>query len=371
MRIIFTVNALHTIKFMELITKEHDVLAITTGKHFHAACNKIKLIPSFNVIQNIVDEFNADIVIASDIEYTLPSFQSLTGASLFYSDSRSCNILDDKISFTHLCRDLELPYPETIILDNDDIQKGINSIDKKYLSGDYLLKPSNLCNGRGIVKLTSETHSDHFNQSSSWMIQQRIHGKDLSLTAICKDGRILSLIVYESIFSNKNSSMIIRKVIQSNRITEECHTLTRKIVEQMRYTGFLGLDLRITEQQNIYLLEANPVLTQGILWMPPISTSLLRSMAGNTPHHHEKQLHNENKLLIDNFYLLRTIINHPLTIIKHLPSIAIHGRSDYSLRQVAKLIQYLVGAHGLLKTVRFFKHGHFDLLPSFDDSIET
>ena len=372
MKILFVVNALHTIKFLDTISEEHEVLAVTACPHFKAAFPSLQLIDSYNQLQSLVDSHLIDIVIPSDTEYAEPGFQNLKRTHCFFVSAELCSSMDDKATFFKLSQTLDLPVPETLVVSTERIQSEIRNLPDRYLDGAFLIKPNRSCNGIGVQTLRRNTKPQMVNDCDHWLIQRKVSGRDLSMTALCNGGEVLGNWIYASILNNPNSSMTIREMVTDPNIVNQCSAIAHRVVQKTGYTGFLGFDFILDDDGLVYVLEANPCLTQGVLWMPKIDRELgermispnLATKKQESPDFPSHLKGRGNKTRIDNFYCLRSLCLRPWQFTLHFWKLFIPGSWDYRFMSVIRLLRWLIKNHGLSETIRFIRTCESDLLPS-------
>ena len=159
---------------------------------------------------DIVGKYRIDVLLSTtteSIEFASRNYNAL-GEIAHVPPTPNCEQLkmaQDKWSFYCFVKEHNLPVSPTILFaDNEKIvaePSAVNSIEFPAL-----LKPTHGQGGSGIIKI--EKRSDFYNvieqekaiqPGQRYIVQSFIHGEDLCLGALCKQGKILSYVLQKDI----------------------------------------------------------------------------------------------------------------------------------------------------------------------------
>jgi hypothetical protein len=205
---------------------------------------------SISFIRRLCEEPRIDWVIPSDG----PTTRFLTGAAAMLGpksypvpDTATFDQLNDKSTFTALCRKLSLAIPRTEVL------PGPYQVRERFRDGHLalplVLKPINREGGDGVVVLRSEDALKRVDglQYAPVLVQEYVEGRDVCAFYLCQEGQVKREAVYY------HGGYFI-EFIEDQRIDDEC----RKIIEATNYSGVIGFDLRQRDDGSFVFLECNP-----------------------------------------------------------------------------------------------------------------
>ncbi|GAA0619764.1 ATP-grasp domain-containing protein [Brevundimonas kwangchunensis] len=176
---------------------------------------------------------------------------------LFAPEVESLAELHAKDRFAALCRTLGVDAPQTrMAADAADLpREGLEAL---------VLKPVwSRFGARTLVGPTPEQlQALRPSPTEPWVVQQRILGEDVSLYAVCNDGRIDALSVYGSpLRSRGGAALAFRPLgpVQTERL--------RRMIEPLAAwagDGQLSFDAVIDAGDRPWLIECNPRATSGV-----------------------------------------------------------------------------------------------------------
>jgi predicted ATP-grasp superfamily ATP-dependent carboligase len=178
----------------------------------------------------------------------------------------SIDAVAGKVEFARLCQKLDLPMPETHIIEDANALDNI----KDDLDYPVLLKTPASQGGRGIDKCHSAQELEEIfkkNQQkhgSCPVVQAMIGGEDYCFTALAKNGEILASMAYTNLyqFPKKTGSGIMRETVDDAPFRESAV----KILKETNWTGVAEIDFRWSEKAEdpAYLIELNARYWAGL-----------------------------------------------------------------------------------------------------------
>lgn len=97
------------------------------------------------------------------------------------------------------------------------------------------------------------------NQHGPWLVQQRLHGRELSCYSVGVKGEMTAFCIYEPLHRLPASSGLILKQV----FHKAARDAMEKFHQQLNYTGQLSLDL-IETPGGLFAVDCNPRATSGI-----------------------------------------------------------------------------------------------------------
>lgn len=153
------------------------------------------------------------------------------------------HILNDKIKLHALAESLNIVVPKKF----DSIENALTP---------YIIKPSNLSSSKGLIYVLNENNIPLNKDASSMLIQQYIDGEGVGYSFYCKEGKISKGYGHKRLaeYPVKGGSSTYRE----GYIDDRMHEVAEKIVSKTNYTGFAMFEFKLTENNELYLLEVNP-----------------------------------------------------------------------------------------------------------------
>lgn len=171
--------------------------------------------------------------------------KELFGTSLDYLGQYADYIqLHEKDQLMQLARSLKIRVP------ND-----YTSIDAAEVP--FVLKPTNLSSAKGVRYYRSKDEKNTISSIPTGMIcQEYIRGKGCGYEVYCQNGKILSeyghLRLAEWPVSGGSS------VLRTGYIHHDMRPIAEKILHKVQWTGFVMFEFKLTDDNQLVLIEANP-----------------------------------------------------------------------------------------------------------------
>jgi len=246
-------RGIYALNLIRSLDNKYIINLITSNRYdFASYSNKINKViyivyrNEYDYINRIIEIIKDDLIIPVGEEYILlENYINKTGINLnLYLLDRQNNKYKyhNKKEFNKLLNNIELP---TL-----DVQEYIDN-------NKYILKSIYSRGGIGhLIKYGYELKNIDIN---NYLIQKYIkYEKEYSVFCIVENGNIKSILIYE-ILMIFNGYSIKRKLVINDKLVE----YTNKIVKQINYTGFLGLDCLLYKNE-YYIVDFNPRITNGI-----------------------------------------------------------------------------------------------------------
>ena len=246
-------RGIYAFNLIRSLNNKYIINLITTNKYdFASYSNKInkviyiEYINEYDYINKIKEIVKDDLIIPVGEEYILlENYINKTGCNLnlYLLDKQNNKYkYHNKKEFNNLLNNIGLP---TL-----DVQEYIDN-------NKYILKLIYSRGGVGnLIKYGYEIKNIDMN---NYLIQEYIkYEKEYSVFCIVEDGNIKSILIYE-ILMMFNGYSIKRKLVINDKLVE----YTNKIVKNINYTGFLGLDCLLYKNE-YYIVDFNPRITNGI-----------------------------------------------------------------------------------------------------------
>lgn len=215
---------------------------LVDGRHDRALAEEI----NFHV-----QRLNINFVLAGDAPATrsLIAIRDLVTCRSFPSpDARQFDLLNDKWEFTELCATLDLPCPVSQLVDSKD--ELIQKIDAGQFAFPVIVKPLSMDAGRGCLTLRQKEHRRRQVASITYapiMVQEFIHGENISASVYCEEGRVLAFTCYR--YARATFSIFFHRQI--------CADVT-KLVQYLQLSGVINFDIMLAPSGRIFYLECNP-----------------------------------------------------------------------------------------------------------------
>jgi predicted ATP-grasp superfamily ATP-dependent carboligase len=204
-------------------------------------------------INTLCREHAIDVVVPADLQVmrALTPYKNLISeAHLFpLADLESMRVVDDKWLFAKLCKSLNVPHPQTKLIENFDDIKKIN------FSGQIIVKPCVGNSSRGVYALPSiaelEEHlnSDRQCNQLPQIVQDFIVGFDMDVTVLAEKGVIMAWTIQERI------SVHERRFVVDDRILK----MAAELISELNYSGIVDFDIRYdTINDTPLMMEGNP-----------------------------------------------------------------------------------------------------------------
>ena len=152
-----------------------------------------------------------------------------------------------------------------ILNDKDELYKLAMQLDilvpKKFLKVDeakfpYVIKPTNLSSSEGVIYVTKEIEIPDIKSFENIIIQQFVKGDGVGYSFYCKNGKILNGYGHKRLAEYPISGG--SSTYRTDYFDERMDLVASKIVSHLDYTGFAMFEFKLTDNNELYLLEVNP-----------------------------------------------------------------------------------------------------------------
>lgn len=272
--------------------------------------------------ENIVDflsknayKFNKAIFIAAENNnnlYKITKILEDSNVFIYNSNSQSVFNCSDKYRMYELLEDIVF-QPQTFKLYIDSSRQWICDIKKIYdkwsINSDdnlkIIIKPSNGVDCEDIMIIEDIQDLNYcydleniFPFGSSIIVQEFIEGEDVSVSLIVKDQNAIALSLnkqFINIINNKATYIGGELPYKSPYGKDAIKTAIKACQHIKGLKGYVGVDLKITPQGQIYLLEINSRFTTPYIGLQKISDTniakyIIKTIENNKPLENKIQL---------------------------------------------------------------------------------
>jgi len=166
------------------------------------------------------------------------------GQTLNYlGDFKDFCILNDKILLHNLAEKLRVKVPRKYRFVEEAIPP-------------YVIKPTNLSSAQGVIYINSKNEIPNDYNFENTIIQQFVKGIGVGYSFYCKNGVILNGYGHKRLaeFPISGGSSTYRTHYEDSRMV----VIANKIIKHLSYTGFAMFEFKLTEDNELFLLEVNP-----------------------------------------------------------------------------------------------------------------
>jgi predicted ATP-grasp superfamily ATP-dependent carboligase len=226
-------------------------------KRFHTKyCDEFISVPDpksdsdghLEFLRRIIENREIDVFIPvhSDMYGEYIKKKEMFGKAFSYvGDSEQFARLHDKGKFDKLVTELNIKRPQTF-----------DSVDSA--KPPFVIKPPNLSSAKGVKYVLNEkdrrTHRAHYN--SDLIIQEYVKGVGIGYSVFARDGEILVGFGHVRLAEQPvtGGSSVYRDSYYDNRVRE----LAEEIVSAVKWSGFAMFEFKLTDEDEIYVIEVNP-----------------------------------------------------------------------------------------------------------------
>jgi predicted ATP-grasp superfamily ATP-dependent carboligase len=168
----------------------------------------------------------------------------------FLPEKKTFEIAVNKSSFYLFLQEKRLKTPPTHLESEggDPLQK---------LAFPILLKPSVGSGGVGIRKIEDKVQLQNIDRSQKFILQNYIEGYDISYGVLCKQGEVYAASAYTCL--TRHAEFGPFKSMQLVDHPESMNVI-KALMKELSWHGIANVDLRITPDNEVYILELNPRL---------------------------------------------------------------------------------------------------------------
>lgn len=220
------------------------------SRYFHSKYSDVHFVIDrknfFEDIKWIIKENEIDFffpVINSTLT-TFLSFKEEYGHSLDYmSNLEDYQMLNDKASLYHLAVELGIKVP-----------RHYNSVEEAIVP--FVIKPTNRSGAIGVKYVTNVKDKHKYHDDTQQIIQEFIKGTGVGYSFYCKEGKIITALGHKRLAEYPISGG--PSTYRENYTDERFAEIASKIIKERNYTGFVMLEFKLTNNNELFLLEANP-----------------------------------------------------------------------------------------------------------------
>lgn len=222
-------------KFTNKIRSKYSV------KHFCIDSDNFEAELSLIIAENNIDYF------FPVINETLSVFwckKELYSRSLNYlGDFDTYKVLNDKKLLHKLAKELKILVPEKYV-----------NIEEALIP--YVIKPTNLSSAKGVRYVNNNEDIPEKIDLKNIILQQYVNGEGVGYSFYCKNGIISNGFGHKRLceYPISGGSSTYRTSYSDDRM----FAAANKIVKHLNYTGFAMFEFKLTNDNELYLLEVNP-----------------------------------------------------------------------------------------------------------------
>jgi len=179
---------------------------------------------------------------------------------VFCDDFQKLRLLHNKYAFLEAAKDCGVLIPETDLIDSRQALHGLTHTEQKVFKPVFSRFASHTLIRPEKTALQSITLSKEF----PWVAQAYIPGTEYCTYSIAVNGRLQAHSCYQPKYRAGIGSGIY--FIPALRV--DIREFVDNFVKKHHYTGQIGFDFIITEQNELYVLECNPRATSGNHCLP-------------------------------------------------------------------------------------------------------
>lgn len=158
-----------------------------------------------------------------------------------------------KWSFVQICNALGIGAPKTCRL-NDP-----GALDITQPNG-VVVKQEFSCAGVGLAMVEAGQPLPQRENPQTWLVQERIVGKEVCTFSVADRGRVLGTVVYRGTVVSGTVAVCFERIDPDPEVTNWVTTF----IEGSGCSGFIGLDLMVDNTGKVFGLECNPRATSGL-----------------------------------------------------------------------------------------------------------
>ncbi|MGH1399204.1 MAG: ATP-grasp domain-containing protein [Alphaproteobacteria bacterium] len=214
-------------------------------------------------IEGLIDRLQPKLIIPTCEEVfhlAHPDLEGCLKGKLFAPPLTVLNQLHNKETFNNVCSELNISAPETHIIDNRyDLQTYQGS------SKEWVFKP---CYSRFGTQILIQPSVDQLkmvqpSEQNPWIAQKFISGQECSFYAVLRNGKLISLAVYQSAWRLKGGASYVFTPADLNA-EKQAKIIAEKLAQNLNLTGQLSCDLIIDHDGIAWPIECNPRATSGL-----------------------------------------------------------------------------------------------------------
>ena len=194
----------------------------------------------------IIKENNIDLLFPVINEKLIEFWQNkneFNNALSYLGDYSSYQILNDKSQLHALANNLDILVPEKY--------KNL-----EVAEAPFVIKPTNLSSSKGMIYINKKSDIPANLNFRKKIIQKFVKGSGVGYSFYCINGKIFN--GYGHIRLAEYPIAGGSSTYRTHYTDKRMHEVANKIVKCVNYTGFAMFEFKLTENNELYLLEVNP-----------------------------------------------------------------------------------------------------------------
>ena len=182
------------------------------------------------------------------------------GVELFFPDFETLHRVHDKVTFTDLCRSLDLRVAETITATSDEeFVEATTKWDHWFARAAFGRGGLDIITNTGPLAGETSVDAIHPTPESPWLVQEFLHGVDRCSWSVVHHGEVVLHSCYEHPLAIDNRGGIVFQSVDSPESLEA----TQRIARELNWHGQISFDYLVTDDGVHHMVECNPRPTAG------------------------------------------------------------------------------------------------------------
>ncbi|MGC4933687.1 ATP-grasp domain-containing protein [Gordonia sp. DT30] len=271
-RMPFAVDEIHKLGETGRFVVATDTFRAAPGNHSRGA-SKHRIVPApaqeprafVDTIATIIDEeqINWLLPMFEDVFYLARHREQLAAdrdIELFFPDLDTLRLVHDKVSFTQLCKQLDLPVAETITAtDKDELRTALGHWDHWFARAAFGRGGLDVATNTGPLAGEISPEDIEPTAENPWLVQEFLKGVDRCSWSVVHHGEVVLHSCYEHPLAIDNRGGVIFRSVDSPESLETA----QRIARELNWHGQLSFDYLMTEDGVHHMVECNPRPTAG------------------------------------------------------------------------------------------------------------
>ena len=204
---------------------------------------------------NLMERFDVDLVVpVSEETPWIAELKSSAAIPVFCGPLDQVLQLHSKLEFAQAAADHGLNVPSTC--------RSTDAKAERLRAAPFVLKPEFSCSGRNVT--LHDTGDPMPERSENLLMQQRVHGEEVSCFSICQSGECPILVTYRAHTRHGSVAVCFERISQP-----AVEDWVKGFAQATSYTGILSFDFIIDDAGTAWAIECNPRATSGIHFVAP------------------------------------------------------------------------------------------------------
>ncbi len=208
-------------------------------------------------LQQLVERLKIDLLVPTCEEvFFIAAMRERIGCDVFVDSFERLGEIHNKWTFSQCGSNEHACVPETHRFESRD--EMVDAFDDLT---EWVFKPvySRFASETLVGPRRSALKAADFSRGKAWVAQRRIRGQEYSTYSVARNGRLLAMATYQSMYRAGRGSGIYFRAIDHSIITD----YVRSFVTSIDFTGQIGFDC-IEDDRGVWIIEANPRATSGL-----------------------------------------------------------------------------------------------------------